>query len=47
MPYNLKYFFLALPIERPEYMRKNLKHFPPDIIQQYSLHEKLAKYRYV
>ena len=28
-------------------MRTNLKHLPPDIIQQYNLHEKLARDGYV
>ena len=40
---DLKDFFLASPMARPEYMKVPLSKFPPDIIRQYKLKEKVAK----
>ena len=47
MSCNLKDFFLALLMELAEYMKINMEHLPPDIIQKYNLHEKVASYGYV
>ena len=44
---DLKDFFLASPMERPEYMRVPLSKFPPDIIARYKLKEKVASDGYV
>ena len=37
MSCDLKDFFLASPMDKPEYMRIAIKHFPPDIIQRYHI----------
>ena len=42
-----KDLLLASPVEQAEYMRINMKHSPPDIIQRYNIHEKVAIYGYV
>ena len=47
MPCDLKDFFLASPMEQPEYMHINMKHCTPYIIQRYNLHGKLANNWYV
>ena len=44
---DLKDFFLASPMARPEYMKVPLSKFPPDIIRQYKLKEKVAADGYV
>ena len=36
---DLKYFFLAMPMARPKYMKIVWKYFPPDIIIRYNLQE--------
>lgn len=36
---NLKDMFLNTPMDRPELIKVQLKHFPADIIQKYSLNE--------
>ena len=38
MSLDLKEYFLATPMERPEYMKVNISHFPKDIKDKYSLH---------
>ena len=47
MSFDFKDFLLFSPMEQPEYTRKNMKQFPPDIIQGCNLHEKLSRYGYV
>ena len=37
MSMDLKDYFLASPMKRPEYMKMHLSQFPPDIIAQYNL----------
>ena len=45
---DLKDFFLATPMERPEYMGINWKHIPEDIREQYKLYDlKSGDYVYV
>ena len=46
---SLQFFFLCFlfPMQREEYMRVRLKYFPPDIIEQYQLHTKVAADGYV
>ena len=34
-------------MEQPDYTQINIRHPPPDIIQQYNPHEKIASDRYV
>ena len=34
---DLKDFFLASPMDRPEYMKMNIKYIPSDIIEKYKL----------
>ncbi len=41
MSLDLKDFFLATPMVRPEYMKVPLKYFPQDIIERYSLDKKV------
>ena len=45
---DLKDFFLATPMDRPEYMRIHWKHIPEDIREQYNLYDlKTGDYVYV
>ena len=45
---DLKDFFLATPMDNPEYMRIHWKHIPEDIREQYKLHDiKSGDYVYV
>ena len=37
MSCDLKVFYLATPMENPEFMKVNLKFFPEDIINKYAL----------
>ena len=37
MTMDLKYFFLATPMARPEYMRSHSKYFPPEIKALYKI----------
>ena len=41
MSLDLKDFFLATPMLRPEYMKVPIKYFPQDIIEKYSLDKKV------
>ena len=34
---DVKFFFLDIPMIRPEYMKIAWKYFPPDIITRYNL----------
>ena len=47
MSYNFNNLFLDSPMNQPDYMGINMNHWPPDIIQQNILHEKLARDGYV
>ena len=47
MSLDLKDFFLATPMGRPEYMKVPLKYFPQDIIERYSLDKKVDANGYV
>ena len=42
MTLDIKDYFLATPMDRKEYMRVKLKHFPEDIITRYDLLTKVA-----
>ena len=42
-----QWFILDLANGRPKYMHINLKHFPPETIQWWNLHEKVASDGYV
>ena len=39
MTLDIKEFYLNTPMERPEYMRMNIKNFPKDVIDHYKLSE--------
>ena len=41
MSMDLKDFFLATPMQHPEYMRVPIKFFPSDIIRMYKLNDKI------
>jgi len=41
MSMDLKDFFLATPMETPEFMKVPMRYFPKDIHDRYNLHEKL------
>ena len=47
MGLDLKDFFLASPMARPEYMRINYKHFPQDIKEMYNIDALKASDNYV
>ena len=47
MGLDLKDFFLATPMARPEYMRVHYKHFPDDIKERYNIDSLVAKDDYV
>ena len=47
MSLDLKDYFLATPMERPEYMKVLLKYFPTDIQVKYKLHEKVTPTGYI
>ena len=47
MSTDLKDFFLASPMADAEYMKIKFKYFPPDIIQQYNLHNLVAGDGYI
>ena len=38
---DIKDYFLATPIENPEYMKVHIKHIPEDIKVKYNLHNKV------
>ena len=44
---DVKDFFLASPMARPEYMRVLLKHFPADIVRRYNLTNIVTKNGYI
>ena len=44
---DLKDFFLASPMEDPEYMRIHSKYFPPDVRKQYNIDSLIASDKYV
>ena len=44
---DLKDFFLATPMESPEYMKVHYKHFPQDIRDQYNLKDKVSSASYI
>jgi hypothetical protein len=44
---DLKDFFLASPMEEPEYMRIHSRFFPPDVHEQYNIASKTASDGYV
>ena len=47
MSCDLKDLCLASPMDQEEYMQINMKHLPPDNIQWYNIHKKLARDGYV
>ena len=47
MSLDLKDYFLATPMERPEYMKVLLKYFPTDIQEKYKLQEKVTPTGYI
>ena len=47
MSADLKYFFLATPMQGDEYMKVPYKHFPPDIRQRYKLDDKVTATGYI
>ena len=40
---DLKDFYLNTPMERPEFIRMNIKNFPEDVILHYKLRDKVDK----
>ena len=44
---DIKDYFLATPMSRPEYMKVLIKYFPDDIIKKYDLNKKVASDGYV
>ena len=40
---DIKDFFLATPMAKPEFMKVPLKYFPADIVRKYNLHKKVSK----
>ena len=44
---DIKDYFLATPMHRPEYMKVLLKYFPADIVKKYDLLKKVSKDGYV
>ena len=40
--FDIKYFFLATPMDKTEYMRLMWKHIPDDIKKKYNLYDKKA-----
>ena len=38
---DLKDFYLNTPMERPEFLRLKIDHFPRDVIDHYSLKDKV------
>ena len=47
MSLDLKDYFLAMLMDRPEYMKVLLKYFPTDIQEKYNLKEKVTSTGYV
>ena len=47
MSLDLKDYFLATPMEKPEFMKVQLKYFPEDIIKRYNLHQVSDNNKYV
>ena len=47
MGLDLKDFFFATPMAKPEYIRIHYKHFPDDIKEQYGIDELKAGNDYV
>ena len=44
---DIKDYFLATPMSRPEYMKVHIKHFPKDIVEKYNLNNKVSKDGYI
>ena len=44
---DIKDFYLNTPLPRPEYLRMKIDTFPEDVIQQYSLRDKVDKKGFV
>ena len=47
MTADIKDYFLATPIDKPEYMTAHIKHIPEDIRLKYNLHKKITSNDYV
>ena len=47
MTADIKYYFLATPMDKPEYMKVHIKHIPEDITLKYNLHTKVTSNDYV
>ena len=37
---DIKDFYLTTPMEKPEFLRMNINHFPDDVVEQYQLRQK-------
>ena len=47
MTADIKDYFLATPMDRPEYMKVQFKHLPEDIKKKYNLHTKVTSNNYI